>query len=828
MDCLTSINVHLTHNVLQNLLYKTKAHSIIPNISFYETPYSLTKLIQHHKHILLWLGPSDGKIYLLHIKGVFLLKNRKFAYVLISSLVLTSVSPVNVRNFSLDNSNIVQAETLSEWSAKKVYNTGDKVVYNGKVWEAQWYTQNEEPGTTGQWGVWQEHGNASDVTVSADPAASLDPATGIAAWNSQVVYNQGDIVSYGGKNWIAGWYTINEEPGTTGQWGVWQEYAGTATPSIAPSVPPSQSIPSIAPSPEVPASVAPSSSPIVQGKLADGWYYIKNVNAQKYLQVKNNTGANIQNVEIGTGTGVAGQKWNLVNHADGTVTLTSALGNFMLDIANGADTNGANVQIYSAYGGDAQQFFITETSTKGVYNIGTKASNGTKYLDVANRSTADGANVQQYQLNGGTNQQWIFESVGSAPAVSQAPTTAPSVVPSQPATSKAPDTSVPKPSQWPATAYNKMIANSLVSTGNNYRMIHTIQKAMRGEDVTIAYIGGSITEGASATTHAKSYAYTFYNMFKERFGKNGGSNVHYVNAGMSGTPSYLGVIRYSRDVAPSNPDIVFVEFAVNDNDDETKGNAYESLVRNILNSPQKPACMLIFSVFKPDWNLQDRMIPVGKQYNLPMVSIKNAVVPAVNSGQITSNQFWAGDGWHPVDYGHKLMADSIMYCVDQMLAKGKDSSDISMPNNAAIGKSFENMIMIESNTKMEGLSINAGSFNGTDTTPGNFQYNNQPKFKNDWKHASNSGNQIFTMTVNCKSILLAWKLSSSSSAGKADIYVDGKYVKTVNSYKNGGWNNPWVTEILNNSTSATHKIEIKMANGDANKEFTILGFGVSK
>ena len=37
-----------------------------------------------------------------------------------------------------------------------------------------------------------------------------------------------------------------------------------------------------------------------------------------------------------------------------------------------------------------------------------------------------------------------------------------------------------------------------------------------------------------------------------------------------------------------------------------------------------------------------------------------------------------------------------------------------------------------------------------------------------------------------------------------------------------------VTEIMNNSTSATHKIEIKMANGDANKEFTILGIGVSR
>ena len=33
--------------------------------------------------------------------------------------------------------------------------------------------------------------------------------------------------------------------------------------------------------------------------LPNGWYYIKNINAQKYLQVKDNAGGNGVNVEIG-------------------------------------------------------------------------------------------------------------------------------------------------------------------------------------------------------------------------------------------------------------------------------------------------------------------------------------------------------------------------------------------------------------------------------------------------------------------------------------------------------------------------------------------------
>jgi len=41
------------------------------------------------------------------------------------------------------------------WSAASTYTASDKVIHNGKTWTAQWWTQGEEPGTTGEWGVWR-------------------------------------------------------------------------------------------------------------------------------------------------------------------------------------------------------------------------------------------------------------------------------------------------------------------------------------------------------------------------------------------------------------------------------------------------------------------------------------------------------------------------------------------------------------------------------------------------------------------------------------------------------------------------------------------------
>ncbi|WP_371927788.1 family 20 glycosylhydrolase [Lentzea sp. HUAS12] len=48
--------------------------------------------------------------------------------------------------------------TQPAWERGKVYTGGNVVSHNGRKWTAQWWTQGEEPGTTGQWGVWRDGG----------------------------------------------------------------------------------------------------------------------------------------------------------------------------------------------------------------------------------------------------------------------------------------------------------------------------------------------------------------------------------------------------------------------------------------------------------------------------------------------------------------------------------------------------------------------------------------------------------------------------------------------------------------------------------------------
>ena len=110
----------------------------------------------------------------------------------------------------------------------------------------------------------------------------------------------------------------------------------------------------------------------------------------------------------------------------------------MLDVANGSEEDGANLQIYNAYAHDPQQFIVKNTKTNGVYTIATKVSNAVRYVDVYQHKKTDGTNVCQWLYYGNPNQEWIFEPVnnqsqGSQPASQPSNLEPSNPEPSQPA-----------------------------------------------------------------------------------------------------------------------------------------------------------------------------------------------------------------------------------------------------------------------------------------------------------------------------------------------------------------------------------------------------------
>ncbi|MDE7183636.1 MAG: SGNH/GDSL hydrolase family protein [Lachnospiraceae bacterium] len=386
-------------------------------------------------------------------------------------------------------------------------------------------------------------------------------------------------------------------------------------------------------------------------------------------------------------------------------------------------------------------------------------------------------------------------------------------------------------------AYQEMLQKSLVQTGDNARLKTAIERAKQGEDITIAFIGGSITQGAGAVPiNTKCYAWQTFEGLCRLAGKGVDENIHYIKAGVGGTPSELGMIRYERDVCRDgavSPDIVVVEFAVNDEGDETKGICYESLVRKILAAGNKPAVILLFAVFANDWNLQERLAVVGEQYHLPMVSTRDCVVDQfykkANEGRVvTKNQFFY-DCFHPTNIGHKIMADGLLYMMQKVDRSPMDEDILDLSSVlAVIGDTFEQVWLYDRSSKADAVKIlSTGDFSETDEELQGVEMDRDltqtKQFPYNWKHVK--GAVPFVMEVNCTSLVMVNKDSGAPNAGCAQVFVDGEAALLADPKQNG-WThcNPLI--CFQNRERRTWRVEVRMQPGDEDKEFTILGFGV--
>lgn len=199
----------------------------------------------------------------------------------------------------------------------------------------------------------------------------------------------------------------------------------------------------------------------------------------------------------------------------------------------------------------------------------------------------------------------------------------------------------------------------VVNAGDDSRIRSVMQRAMKGEAIKLAFLGGSITQGCSSSTPESCYAYLTYAWWKEAFPS---ADFTYINAGIGGTTSHLGTGRVEEDVLQYEPDFVIVEFSVNDDGSSAHfQETYEGLVRRILKTPCAPALLLVHNVRYDDGgNAEQIHVPVGVHYRLPCVSMKSAIYAQVAAGNI-QNRDITPDDLHPNDAGHALVAGVITH-----------------------------------------------------------------------------------------------------------------------------------------------------------------------
>lgn len=231
--------------------------------------------------------------------------------------------------------------------------------------------------------------------------------------------------------------------------------------------------------------------------------------------------------------------------------------------------------------------------------------------------------------------------------------------------------------------------------------------------LTIGYFGGSITAGSGASKPEQtSYRALTTRWFRDQFPD---ARITEVNAAIGGTGSELGVFRCNSDLLSRKPDLVFVEFAVNDGGTkETRVlRSMEGIVRQVWRANPAAEIVFLYTIHRMAMadNYDKGEFPLTVQwherlaeaYRIPSLNIGRAIWQTVHDGKATWTDLLP-DNVHPSDAGMTIYAKQIAAFLDAH-RKDKPQEPGRKFDTRLTDESFENAHVVEtSEVAAEGWS----------------------------------------------------------------------------------------------------------------------------
>lgn len=364
------------------------------------------------------------------------------------------------------------------------------------------------------------------------------------------------------------------------------------------------------------------------------------------------------------------------------------------------------------------------------------------------------------------------------------------------------------------------------------RLKNLMKRAANGESLVIGFLGGSITQGSLSSTPKNCYAYLVYEWWKKSFPN---AAFSFVNGGIGGTTSHYGGARAWKDVLCYRPDIVTVDFSVNDDANEFFEETYEGTLRRLLAAPSAPAVVVLNNVFYDTGkNAQDYHNRIADHYGIPHVSIKDTVYPDVESGKIVRADI-TSDNLHPNDKGHRLVADEICKLLDSIKAEmeeekiaGENIEGKSTKTEASVllpapltENAYEHsrLIQIQNNEAiLDGFLVDPIEKKGM-----------LDIFKNGWTAAHT--NDKISFEIECSCLAVQYRKSVQQPVPKAKAVIDGDEAHAV--ILDGNFTEDWgdclyLEPLLHHAEKKVHRIEITVTDAkDIVRPFYLVALIVS-
>jgi lysophospholipase L1-like esterase len=199
----------------------------------------------------------------------------------------------------------------------------------------------------------------------------------------------------------------------------------------------------------------------------------------------------------------------------------------------------------------------------------------------------------------------------------------------------------------------------------------TRQKLEEGSPVVVGFIGGSITQNAEPD----GFVAALRNHWRTKYPD---SSISTLNAGMAGTDSAWGAKRIDRDLLEKNPDVVFVEFAVND-DNRDSSPDMERIVRKIHHSNKNTEIVFIYTTSDTAFRkLSKKKVPhaireheeVAEHYGIPSIVLGSDLYANIQSGKFNWEHFFH-DACHPKAAGYGSYSRDFLAATDRLLSSGQ-------------------------------------------------------------------------------------------------------------------------------------------------------------
>lgn len=212
-------------------------------------------------------------------------------------------------------------------------------------------------------------------------------------------------------------------------------------------------------------------------------------------------------------------------------------------------------------------------------------------------------------------------------------------------------------------------------------------RAEKHEPLSVVFLGGSLTWGAnSSDPGTTSYRGRMMTWLREKYPL---TPLHFHDAAIGGTGSSLGLFRIDRDVLAKKPDLVFLDFTVNDGIGDVDAHAiatYERVLRDIRSSGAAviPVLMCLHAqIAAPEEKIPARYAAhqkIAAAYGLIPADTLRTARAAVAAGRYTADQLYpiGKDRTHPDDAGYGLFFEAAR---DAYIKAAASSSPAPIPEN---------------------------------------------------------------------------------------------------------------------------------------------------